>query len=183
MIEAIRELEALGAIQVDRSTSSDSKRRNVNRYQLAIDQKIVVPPKAAGATAGKRSDAIIDPNKVLESSLNKGTTLVPLGNQGSSPGDTISLPEPSINPHSDPERSAHLSTKLRDNQKIFPDSAMREAAEAHGYDPEILEDTIANYRGDLDEAVRIGDAKAIKKYRTLWFGILKDKVPDLADKL
>jgi hypothetical protein len=62
VIEAIREVEAIGAIRVRRSPSADGKRRSVNHYELAVGKEIIVPKKPS-STAAK-----------------KGTTVVPAGN-------------------------------------------------------------------------------------------------------
>ncbi|MFL5279977.1 MAG: helix-turn-helix domain-containing protein [Rhodopila sp.] len=77
VLEAIRQLEEIGAITVVRSVKRNGREREVNHYTLAVGREIVVPP----AVAAKFSK--------------KGTTVVPKWNQDSSLGGTGTATEPS----------------------------------------------------------------------------------------
>jgi hypothetical protein len=167
IIEAVRELEKIGAIQVHRSKSADGKINNRNLYQLAVGKQIEVPKKPAKPAA------------------KKGTTLVPPENQGGSPGGTVTFTEPPANPHSDTNVSARRAKKSRDEDlaqcdetpppPAFPDQAMIAAAQTAGVDPEDIQGWISDYRDGLFEDARRGDRKSLRQYRTLWFRLLNGK--------
>jgi hypothetical protein len=170
VVEAIRELEKIGALRVSRSPASEGLRRRVNQYQLAVGKTIEVP------------------KTVSKSATKKGTRLVPQGNQVGSPGCTVTFLEPSLNLHSESYDSARFQENARGaafekSALAFPEPSMVAAAEAAGADSERLAAVIADCRGQLVEDAQSGDPKARKQYRTLWFALMNGDVPDLEDKL
>jgi hypothetical protein len=204
IIEAVRELEKIGAIQVHRSKSADGKINNRNLYQLAVGKQIEVPKKPAKPAAKKGTTLVppenqggspggtvtfteppANPHSDTNVSGKKGTTLVPPENQGGSPGGTVTFTEPPANPHSDTNVSARRAKKSRDEDlaqcdetpppPAFPDQAMIAAAQTAGVDPEDIQGWISDYRDGLFEDARRGDRKSLRQYRTLWFRLLNGK--------
>ena len=121
----------------------------MNQYRLAVGKEI----------------------RAAKSPPKQGTRVVPLGNQGSSPGCTVTFTEPPLNPHSDTNVSARFEEKPRDDDfseawddeaPQFPDRGMVAAAVASGFDPDRLSDIIADYRGDLLEELEAGNKAAQK---------------------
>ena len=178
VIEAIRELEELGAIRVHRSMAETGKRRAVNHYFIAVGKLIEVPKDKAAKLSDKGAETgpYRRPNP-SDGVPEKGTNIVPLGNHVGSPGYTGTTTEPPINHHSEPKGSARLASDPRTrgsvaHERSFPDHAMISACEDRGVDPDHLAGTIENYRTALSEAALDGDPKAQEKYRTIWFATL-----------
>jgi hypothetical protein len=145
--EAIHELESIGAIQVHRSRSADGKRRAPNEYQLAVGQQIEVPKKPSKPAA------------------KQGTTLVPVENQGGSPGGTVTFTEPPVNPHAILTYRRAFPEKPRDDELTrcdesppeLPRQAMIAVARATSVEPNHAQSIVSNHRNGTSEDTRGDD--------------------------
>lgn len=170
VIEAVGELESIGAIRVARGKRKRNGSLPVNQYRLAVGCAVEGP--GAVSRSRRRSEG--------------GTTLVLQGNYPSSLGGTGTFTEPSLNHHSATYVAAPRETRGAQNEGLptdksvegWPDRSMWDAALKAGFDPADLCGHILNWRVDIDGEV---NERKRKQLRTLWFAIIHGQQPDLAD--
>lgn len=193
VLDAILQLEAAGAIRVDRDQPRQGKRRAVNHYHLEVGTEITVPrPPRAPRTGTENGNQV-------------GSTFAPgwfnictnIGSHGDTGTFILTTTEPSPNHHSetssrrDATRAARTpkakagedhaskptgrgvgSKPERTGKQQWPSPSMIEAARKADTDPDQLRDTILNFLGCESTEEIAGDPRLLKRTRTLWFGYI-----------